>query len=209
MTQAVSVRREGDTYQARVFWQHAIRMLDPVSNVQQVGFEYGPKSFDDVWVEYLGFGAPNDHEGKPVLRDHIQCKWHVAPGQYGHKDVINPEFINASSLSFLQRARNAQMLYAPDGVGSRFRLLTTHRINCNDALCNLIHGRQHNLRLDRMWEGKTTKSATGELRSAWATHLGIPDEALKVLARTLAFTETTESLDLARQNLNEKLPGMV
>lgn len=206
MTQAVSVRREGDTFQARVFWQHAIRMLNPQSSIQRVGFEYGPKSFDDVWVEHAGLGAPIDHEGKPVLRDHIQSKWHIAPGQYGHLDVINPDFINASSLSFLQRARNAQVLHAPDGTGSRFRLLTTHRINCDDALCGLIHGGSHNLRLDKMWEGKTARSATGELRSVWAKHLGIPDEALRVLARTLAFTETTESLDLFRETLNEHLP---
>ncbi|AFL89339.1 hypothetical protein Terro_3109 [Terriglobus roseus DSM 18391] len=205
MTQAVSVRREGDTYQARVFWQNAIQMLDPQSSIQRVGFEFGPKSFDDVWVEHAGGATPIDHEGKPLLRDHIQSKWHVGPGQYGFRDIIDPDFINATSLSFLERARAAQLLHAPDGTGSRFRLITTHRIDCTDALCGLIHGRAHNLRLDKMWEGKTAKSATGELRSVWAKHLGITDKALRVLARTLAFTETTESLDVFRQNLAERM----
>ena len=55
MTQAVSVRREGDTYQARMFWRYAVQMLNPLSNIQQVGFEYGPKSFDDLWIEYIGY----------------------------------------------------------------------------------------------------------------------------------------------------------
>jgi hypothetical protein len=205
MTQAVSVRREGDTYQARVFWQNAVRMLDPQSSVQRVGFEHGPKSFDDVWVEHAGWATPIDYEGKPLVRDHTQCIWHVGPGQYGFRDIINPEFINATSLSFLERARAAQLLHAPDGTGSRFRLITTHRIDCKDALCDLIHGRTHNLRLDRMWEGKTVKSATGELRSVWAKHLGITEEALRVLARTLAFTETTDSLEAFRESLSEKM----
>jgi SMODS-associated and fused to various effectors sensor domain len=203
MTQAVSVRRDGDTFQARLFWKAAIRMLDPVSSIQRVGFEYGPKSFDDVWVEHFGPNSPIDHEGRPITREHTQCKWHVAPGQYGYLDIIDPEFINASSKSLLQRAREAQVLYAPDGVGCRFRLYTTHRINCDDALCSLIHRRVNNLRLDRMWEGKTRNSASGGLRHAWATHLGITEEALRLLARTLVFTETTESLADLRETLND------
>ena len=52
MTQAVAVRRDGDTFQARLFWLHAARLLDPESPVVRVGFETGPKGFDDIWVEY-------------------------------------------------------------------------------------------------------------------------------------------------------------
>ena len=47
MTQAVTVRRDGDTFQARLFWWHAARLLDPKSPIVRVGFETGPKSFDD------------------------------------------------------------------------------------------------------------------------------------------------------------------
>ena len=87
MTQAVAVRRDGDTFQARQFWLRAARLLDPSSPVTRVGFESGPKSFDDIWVEYAPGREPNAHDGAPLLRERLQCKWHVAPGTYGYADV--------------------------------------------------------------------------------------------------------------------------
>ena len=36
MTQAVAVRRDGDAFQARVFWRKAACLLDPKSPVTQV-----------------------------------------------------------------------------------------------------------------------------------------------------------------------------
>lgn len=203
MTQAVATRRDGDTFQARLFWQKAALMLLPNSHIARVGFEKGPKGFDDIWVENLGYLAPRDHEGLAILREHFQCKWHVTAGQYGYLDIIDPDFINATSHSLLQRARQAQVQYAPGGTGARFRLYTNWRIAVADPLCELIHQRGHNLRLDRMYAGKTLKSATGKLRQSWSDHLNIPDEALRVLARTLAFTETTESLDDCRDRMNQ------
>ncbi|NYF77986.1 SAVED domain-containing protein [Granulicella arctica] len=203
MTQAVATRRDGDTFQARFFWQKAARMLIANTHISRVGFEKGPKGFDDVWVEYLGYAAPKDFQGLSILRDHYQCKWHVTSGQYGYRDIVDPEFINATSHSLLQRARQAQLQYAPDGTGCRFRLYTNWRIAFDDPLRELIHQRAHNLRLDRMYQGTTARSASGQLRQLWRDHLNIPDEALRVLARTLAFTETTESLDDGRDRLNE------
>jgi hypothetical protein len=46
MTQAVAVRRDGDAFQARIFWRKAACLLDPASPVAMVGFESGPKGFD-------------------------------------------------------------------------------------------------------------------------------------------------------------------
>ena len=60
MTQAVTVRRDGDTYQARQFWLRAGRLLDPESPIVRVGFESGPKSFDDIWIEYASGREPQD-----------------------------------------------------------------------------------------------------------------------------------------------------
>src|SRR6516225_7978024 len=68
MTQAVTVRRDGDTFQARLFWWHAARLLDPVSPIIRVGFETGPKSFDDIWVEYDPMRSATDQYGDPLLR---------------------------------------------------------------------------------------------------------------------------------------------
>ena len=49
MTQAITARRDGDTFQARLFWDRAARLLDEDGAIIKVGFEVGPKSFDDIW----------------------------------------------------------------------------------------------------------------------------------------------------------------
>ena len=121
MTQAVTVRRDGDAFQARLFWWRAARLLDDASPIVKVGFETGPKSFDDIWVEYDPARSPPDQTGRPLLREHIQCKWHVTPDNYGYTHLIDPEFINANAKSLLQRAHAAQLSYAPDGAGCRFQ----------------------------------------------------------------------------------------
>ena len=49
----------------------------------RVGFESGPKSFDDIWVEYDPVRSGYDPYGQALGRDHVQCKWHVTPDVYG------------------------------------------------------------------------------------------------------------------------------
>lgn len=95
MTQAVVARQQGDHFQARVFWLHAALLLDPTSGVVRVAYETGPKAFDDVLVEYDPVQAPQDHTGAPLVRDHLQCKWHVRPNEFGYADLADPGFSNA------------------------------------------------------------------------------------------------------------------
>ena len=138
MARANTARRQGDDFQARLFSLRAACLLDPVSPVIKVGYEIGPKSFDDIWVEYDPAKAPLDHEGHPINRRHIQCKWHTSAGAFGHDDLIDPGFINAEKFSLLQKAYQAQTRYASDGIGSRFELLTNWRIKHDDALIELV-----------------------------------------------------------------------
>ena len=202
MTQAVTVRRDGDTFQARLFWWHAARLLDPESPVLRVGFETGPKSFDDIWVEYDPDRSASDQYGDPLCREHIQCKWHVTPDQYGHAHLVDPEFINANARSLLQRARDAQLAYAPTGIGVRFKLLTNWRLDRADPLREMIGNRSGALRLDRLYGSVTDNSRAGAVRKAWREHLAIDEDELKLLARTLAFGEATDTLDALREHLD-------
>jgi hypothetical protein len=202
MTQAVVVRRDGDTFQARWFWTKAAGLLDPESPVLKVGFESGPKSFDDVWVEYDPARAPKDQNGLPLLREHVQCKWHVTPSTFGYADLVNPEFINASSQSLLSRARAAQQTFAPAGEGSRFRLLTNWQISVGDALRKLISTRSTTVRLDELFSTKTDNSIMGQVRRLWREHLDIDDDELRVFVRTLAVATAHESLDDLRVSLD-------
>lgn len=202
MTQAVAVRRDGDAFQARIFWRKAACLLDPKSPVIQVGFESGPKGFDDVWVAYAPDRAPNDHEGRPMLREHIQCKWHVSVNDFGYADLVEPEWINANKISLMQRARAAQMAYAPDGFGVRFKLLTNWRIAQTDPLRDYISQKSKTLRLKDLFDGSTDRSKAGKVRKLWREHLDIDDQELMLLARTLALDTDATSLDDHRGNLD-------
>lgn len=202
MTQAVAVRRDGDAFQARIFWRKAACLLDPQSPVIQVGFESGPKGFDDVWVAYAPDRTPSDHEGKPILREHIQCKWHVSVNDFGYSDLTNPEWVNANRFSLLQRARAAQMAYAPNGVGARFKLLTNWRIAQTDPLRRYMSQKSKTLRMNELFNNTGDTSNAGKIRKLWREHLEIEDEELRVLARTLALDTDSTSLDDHRDNLD-------
>ncbi|ABE65078.1 conserved hypothetical protein (plasmid) [Nitrobacter hamburgensis X14] len=202
MTQAVTVRRDGDTFQARIFWLHAARLLDPQSPVTRVGFETGPKSFDDIWVEYDPARSALDQYGDPLRREHMQCKWHVTPDSYGYSHLVDPEFINANARSLLQRAREAQLAYAPAGIGVRFKLVTNWRLDRADPLREMVGNRSGAMRLDRLYGSLTDNSKAGAVRKAWREHLDIDEEELRLLARTLAFGEATDTLDALRDHLD-------
>jgi len=202
MTQAVTVRRDGDTFQARLFWWHAARLLDPGSPIIRVGFETGPKSFDDIWVEYDPARGAADQYGDPLRREHMQCKWHVTPDSYGYAHLIDPEFINANARSLLQRAREAQLAFAPQGSGVRFKLVTNWRLDRKDPLREMVGNRSGAMRLERLYSSVTDNSKAGVVRKAWRQHLGIDEAELCVLARTLAFGEATDSLDALRDHLD-------
>jgi len=203
MTRAIAVRREGDAYQARIFWRKAVCLLDPDSPVIRVGFESGPKGFDDVWVEYApGRGPIEDVGGFRLLREHIQCKWHVSVDEYGHADLVDPEFINANSISLLQRAYTAHCTHAKDGNGIRFKLLTNWHIKQTDALRKLIYQKSKTLRLDDLFATKTDNSATGQIRKLWREHLDIDDDALRIFAGTLSLDTDSTSLNAHRDNLD-------
>lgn len=180
-------------------------MLDPRSPVVKVGFEVGPKGFDDVWVSYSPDRAPQDYQGKPILREHTQCKWHVTINDFGHADLAEPDWINASTVSLLQRARGAQEVHAVTGEGVLFKLLTNWRIAQADPLRPLISQKSKTLRLDKLFDGTTDKSAAGRIRKLWRDHLGIDDDQLRLLARTLAFHTDMTSLEEHRQHLDPLL----
>ena len=204
MTQAVAVRSQGDDFQGRLFWLHAPLLLVPGSGIARVSFEDGPRAFDDVTVEYLPGMGPQDHYGDKILHDHLQCKWHATPGDFGHLDLINPAFSNAQTVSLLQRAHAGQQQFAPTGKGARFRLVTNWRPRADDALSRLIRMNTHALDLDKLFDGTTPRSLMGKVREAWSGHLGIDHDALQLVARTLAITQRLESGTDMRERLNDR-----
>ncbi|MGH0028985.1 MAG: SAVED domain-containing protein [Myxococcota bacterium] len=202
MTRANVPRQQGDDFQARMFWLHASRLLDPESPVLKVAYETGPRAFDDIYVEYDPVGAPPDHEGKPILRKHIQCKWHAVAGTFGYADLTDPAFINANQHSLLERARAAQR--ACGGPGCAFEFITNWRIKAEDPLLSLVRKQTNAIDLDRLMRGATAKSETGRVRKAWRDHLEVTEEALLEVVRCLAIAEHSESLDDLRERLDDR-----
>jgi hypothetical protein len=205
MAQAILARRDGDTFQSRQFWRKACCLLDPESPVVRVGFEGGPKGFDDIWVDYEPARGIQDQNGSPLLREHIQCKWHVAPNTYGYAELVDPEFINANAVSLLQRLRKARSGFAGNDKGARYRLLSNWRISPSDPLRQLVHQRSHTLRLDLLYSTATERSAMGAIRKLWMDHLGLDENELREMLHTLAISEATDSLDDTRHALDSLL----
>jgi hypothetical protein len=106
MVRAIAARIQGDDYQARWFWIQACRLFTPLTKVVKVAYEFhGVKSFDDVVVYYEG---RMDDEGNSLLAEYYQVKFHVtSAGAFTWQGMMDPGFINASSISILQRLKNA------------------------------------------------------------------------------------------------------
>lgn len=206
MTQAVISVQDGFRFQARIFWSKAAWLLAEDSHIIKVGFEQGPKGFDDVWVEYDPARCPTEHSVNPLRHQYIQCKWHASPNTYSYSDLIDPEFINATSASLLQKAYEAQRAHAPDGKGMEFQLLTNWRVG--DPLRKYVSQRSKTIRLDQLFSGKTDRSEAGRIRKIWRDHLGIDDNALRTLLPMLALQESAMSLDGLREYLNGMFLGL-
>lgn len=203
MTQAVVTRRDGDVFQARMFWLHAARLLDDDGPIVRVGFESGLKGFDDIWIEYDPMRAPPGVRGNKLLVERMQCKWHATPGTFTHEDLARPEYINATTTSLLQRALAAYRADSADGKHSRLTLVTNHFAHEQDPLYSLLRMKSLNLDVDGLFVGKTARSATGKVRKAWQKHLGIDDDELRALCLRMGFNLTRDSLDALRGLLDE------
>jgi len=210
MTLAIASLRDGHAFQARLFWRKALGLLVPDPAIVKVAFERGPKGFDDIWVEYASGRGYNDQRGAPLRRQHIQCKWHVNGGEYGYEHLMDPDFINAASVSLLERAKAAQLKHAPEGLGTRFTLLSNWRLATKDPLNKAVNMRDGAVRIDRLFDGSGPNSATGKLREAWCDHLELDEEGLRKLVQTLGFgVEAATLLDLRDQlDLQLQLHGM-
>lgn len=201
-------RRQGDDFQARMFWLSAASLLDPASPVIRVAYECGPKAFDDVLIEYDPYRAPRDHKGCPILIEYIQCKWHTKAGTFGYADLVDPGFINANRHSLLQRAYQAYQAHGSRKNGLRFQLTTNWRILRGDPLLSLIGKASDAIDVDQLFIGRTDGSRMGKVRKSWRGHLQIDDRELREFAGVLAVAETPESLRHLRERLDDRFSAV-
>jgi len=203
MARAITARNQGDDYQARWFWCQACRLFGTHTKVVRVAYEANNvKSFDDIVVYFDGM---IDEEGNNLHAEYFQVKFHVtSAGALTWKSLIDPSFINATSVSLLQRLKYAQEKYAPNGTESHFILYSPWQIHPDDLLAGIRSETDGKLDWHRLSDGGA-RSKFGKIRSAWREHLGIEtDEELRTILRPLRIRQGRTLAELG-ESLNDKL----
>lgn len=195
----------GNDYQARFFWYHAAALRDDQQqHVVEVTFEAdGPKGFDDVVVRYRPPGRPSSSPPGRIAVDFHQVKFHaVQGGRFGYADLIRPEFINATANSLLQGLRSAKRTASSHAA---FHLVTTDRIADDDPLGEIISGKDHSLRLDKLFIAGGDRSKFGKVRKLWREHLELAtDDELKQVLQGLHINQIARSLEDMRDEVNNR-----
>lgn len=197
---------QGNDYQARFFWLQASRLFQDHTKVIKVGFEIDSvRAFDDVAV-YFGKPIP-DGQGGETTAHYYQVKFHVANnGAFTWRNLADPEFINASSVSLLQRLHQAQAVHATDVPNSLFWIMAPWAVDHNDPLGDLLSNHNCALRLDRLFDHSGPRSTMGRIRQEWRKHLGLADDdALHNVLKPLRIRANAPSLDQLRLDMNQAL----
>ena len=210
MAQAIVARNQGDEYQARWFWMNVCRLFEDRTKVFRVNYEqHNIKSFDDIAISY-GAGM-TDEDGHPLVADYYQVKFHVtAAGAITWQGMMNPAFINAASVSLLQRLKHAQGQYASGGIGARFYLYTPWSIDAGDPLASIVSRADGRIMLQRLADGGQ-RSKMGKARAAWREHLAVEtDKELLTILRPLRLRQGPTLQELREAlNLRLQLAGLV
>ena len=203
MAKSVLAIYNGHDYQARVFWLQACQAMYSDSKIEKVGYEVDNiKSFDDVVVIYKSPILSERNE--PVTADYWQVKYHVdAGGVLTYEHLIEPEFINATANSILQRLHQAQLLLAPDGVGTRFYFVSPWHIQPNDPLAKLVSNNGGEIRLDVLF---SNSAMMRRVRETWKKHLGLSiDKELEYVIRPFRIRVGYPPLQQLRDDINVRL----
>ena len=202
MANPIAARINGDDYQARHFWIHALDMIDKSSGVAAVSYDFSDKrTFDDVVVEY---DPPRGQAHTlPLRRHYFQIKWQTTrKARFGYADLVDPKFINASSVSLLQRLKDAK---EPADVGVRYSFATTARIKDEDPLGELVSSEDGVLRLDRLKVGKGPKSRMGAVRAVLKEKLSLSsDSELYDLLEDFAILDGQPNMEVMRDQVATK-----
>lgn len=201
MARAVAARIYGDDYQAIVFWRAASKMLLKEDSIEAVEIESNDvKSLDDVVVHHAAGWC--DDSGRPVLTEYFQVKFHVDyRGSLSAEALIDPAFINASKVSFLQRAQSAWRKFGREGI--RIVLYNTWCIDATDGLGDLVNGVDGRIQTEK-WRGVTDRTKLGKIRAKWCKHLSCGEEELDAFLSSVRIVQGS-TLAYARDDLKHKL----
>lgn len=200
MADAIAARIQGDDAQAVLFWQKVAELFTD-SNVEAIGYEVSDvRGFDDVAVYY--HEPIQDLAKSESLADFWQSKFRVTPSDaFRASSLTDPSFIGATTVSFLQRLRDAQRKHAPDGRGARFYLTAPIPFDPHDPLCEIVSNAEGHIRIADLFTGGK-RSKTGKLRQQWMDHLEMEsEEELKRVLLPLRI-QATPALSTFREQVS-------
>ena len=163
------------------------------------------KSLDDVVVHYEQ--GHRDSEGLLRETDYYQVKYHVDyRGSMGFKTLCNPDFINASSYSFLQRAYDAWKKFGRESL--RIFLYNIWGIDGTDALGELVSANDGRILVEK-WRDCTSRSKFGKVRECWRKHLKCSVAELEMFLLSLRLVQGgTFELERLRLDSLLRLAGL-
>lgn len=200
MTRTNTARHAGDTYQARMFWINAANLLKATDPIVEVAWENGPKGLDDIRIDYR---PPKRSNNGPISRDYVQCKWHVAAGEFGYQNLADPSFVHGTRHSWLSRAYDA--FQSDSSKSQRYTLQTNWRINASDPLFELQRKESNELDVAKLFTGTTVRSMMHRVRECWCDHLDIDEDELRDFAAALKIADNVGSMDDLRERLDDRL----
>lgn len=205
MAKAVVARKAGDDYQDDFFWLMASRLLRGSPCVESVGYEVETlPGFDDVAVFYQP--PIRDEYGDPVVADYYQIKCHVDySGACTSELLAEPQFINSTTTSLLQRVQSIQRGLAPEGKGIRLNFVSPWPIGQGDPLGKIVSTQNGEIRFEVLSKGGR-RSAMGKVRSSWTKHLRLKTEdELKQVLRPLRIHPKRYSQSDLREQVDNAL----
>jgi hypothetical protein len=177
----------GDDYQHLFTWLQALKLLITDEDVVGIGLEVGGgHNVDDVVVHYRT-GPPFYHQVKFVTdqREPLSHEWFTTVPA-------------GAQRSPLQRFYNSFTTLTVDDERPRMVLVTNRWPVDNDPILKHVDGRTHKL-LPRLRE-PGPQSESGQVRQAWAEHLGISEDELLEMLEHLEIRAGLSSLEELRDN---------
>jgi hypothetical protein len=202
VSSAVAAALMGHDYQARIFLTYAAQLRVPGSNIAKVGYEHDLiRAFDDVVVHYE---RPEiDEYYGDVEVDFFQVKYQVRQGAgFTWEALMDPAFINATSVSILQRLRDAVAEQAAIGKRARFILVAPRPIEGELRL--LLNNAADAIDMGVLFDG-TVQTPRAKVRTEWRKHLNLSsDEELQAVLSPLRIRQM-RSLEELRHDVEMRL----
>lgn len=203
MNKSIKARQNGDDYQYLYFWYYAMKMFNSDERIEKIEFESNEREyFDDFVVFYEKEYYPKDYLNNSISKDFFQIKYHVRNDDVLSIDnLINDKYIN-SKTSILERLKELNEKYTSNDI--RYIFISTHDINPNDKLYDLISNEEGQILLEKLYESKTDRSKMGKVRKKFTDYLNCSDEELKEILMPFRFKKGMNIDDLI-DTINDKL----